>query len=144
MGMKVQKQSNRPAGRRPRRRRAAAVVEMAVVTPLLLTLLFGVIEFGWIFMVMETMTNATREACRVAVLQGTTDDEIETRFQEAVEPTGLDPADVTLEIVHATAEDPVVTIRARVLYDDVTLLGFLPTAPTKTIGSECSMRKEGL
>ena len=35
------------------KRRGAAVVEMAVVTPLLLTLLFGVIEFGWVFMVKD-------------------------------------------------------------------------------------------
>ena len=38
-------------GSSARRRRGVAVVELAVVLPLLLALVFGIIEFGWVFMI---------------------------------------------------------------------------------------------
>ena len=53
---------------RGRWRRAAAAVEMAVVTPLLLAVLFGIIEFGWLFTVQHTLVNAAREGARTGVL----------------------------------------------------------------------------
>ena len=61
--------------------RAAAVVELAVVLPFLLAILFGIIEFGWTFMVYQTVTNAAREGCRVAVLEGSSDAEITARIE---------------------------------------------------------------
>ncbi len=124
-------------------RRAAAVVEMAVVTPILLTMLFGVIEFGRVFMVQETITNSAREACRVAILQGSTDDEIEARFAEAMTATGLTITDGMLTIGHATTENPIVTIQVAVPYSDVTLVGDYLGLGDATLGSVCSMRKEG-
>ena len=55
------------------RARAAAIVEFAVVSPLLLTILFGIIEYGYIFLVRQTLQNAAREGARIAVLQTTTE-----------------------------------------------------------------------
>ena len=61
---------SRVSGRkRVRKARGAAVVEFAVVLPLLLTILFGIIEYGWVFMVRQTLQTAAREGARVAVLQ---------------------------------------------------------------------------
>ena len=125
-------------------RRGAAVVEMAVVTPLLLTLLFGVIEFGWVFMVKETLTNATREACRIGVLQGSTDDDIRDRFTEAVSPTGITVTEDILTIEQATHENPIVVVRVSVPYSQVSLVGSFLGIDPGTIGASCSMRKEGL
>ena len=59
---------------RGHRRRASAVVEMAVVSPLLLMMIFGVIEFGTSFMVRQILTNAAREGARVAAIQPVADD----------------------------------------------------------------------
>lgn len=127
-------------------RRGAAVVEFAVVTPLLLMMIFGVMEFGWAFMVHETLTNAAREACRVGVLQDSTDDDIQARFAVAIAPTRLTVTPDMLTIEHATADNPVVTVTVTVPYSQVSLTGltsFLHISRT-TIGSVCSMRKEGV
>jgi hypothetical protein len=43
-------------------------------------MMFGIMEFGWLLMMRETMTNACREACRVRVLKGSTDTDARTRF----------------------------------------------------------------
>lgn len=45
-----------------------AVVEMAIVLPLLLLLILGMIEFGWILNGEITITAAAREGARTAVV----------------------------------------------------------------------------
>ncbi len=51
--------------RKQTERRGAAIVEFAVIAPLLFFLIFGMIEFGRVIMVMQVMTNATREGARL-------------------------------------------------------------------------------
>ena len=41
---------------------------MALIAPVILTLIFGSIEFGRMMMVRQALTNAAREACRHACL----------------------------------------------------------------------------
>lgn len=51
--------------------RGAAMVEMALVLTLLLSLVLGTIEYGWLFLTMQRITNAARQGARVAsVLNG--------------------------------------------------------------------------
>ena len=46
----------------------AVAVEMAIVLPLLLVLVFGIIEFGRLMMVQQILVNTAREAARRAVV----------------------------------------------------------------------------
>jgi len=125
-------------------RRGTAVVEMAVVTPLLLLLIFGIMEFGWVFMMEQTITNATREAARVAILQGSTDTDVRTRFTQAMAPTGITVDNNMLTISRTTGDNPVVTVKASMPYSKVSLVGsLLGLNLNKPIGSVCSMRAEG-
>jgi Flp pilus assembly protein TadG len=126
-----------------------ATVELAVVTPLLLTMVMGIIEFGWAFMVHETMTNATREACRTAILQGVTTAEIQQRFATAMASTGLDATPV---ITYSDTDSPpdsvndTVTVTVTVPYSDVTITGltsFLGIS-RQSMSASCSMRLEGV
>jgi Flp pilus assembly protein TadG len=55
-----------------RKRRGAAVVEFAVVAPVFILLIFGMIEVGRAIMVEQILTNAAREGARIAVLDSTT------------------------------------------------------------------------
>ncbi len=55
--------ASRRSGRRSER--GAAVVEFALVLPLLLMLLVGAIDWGWYFYLREVVTNAAREGARV-------------------------------------------------------------------------------
>ena len=133
-------------------------MEMAVVTPLLLMILLGTIEFGYVFMTVQTITNAAREGCRTGTLPGATDADILARVTQAMAPIGLQVTSGTMTITHATTQNPVVTVRIQVPYDKVTLLGVLPSSlfsgwfnagggggeniGTKMIGSSCSMHVE--
>jgi hypothetical protein len=46
----------------------AAAVEMALILPLLLTLVFGIIEFGFVFNAQISLTQAVREGVRVGAI----------------------------------------------------------------------------
>ena len=50
--------------------RGAELIEMVVVTPLLLLLLFGIIDFGFMFQRYVVLTNAAMEGARVGILPG--------------------------------------------------------------------------
>lgn len=50
------------------RERGASMVEFAVVVPLFLLLVFGVIEAGWFFSQQVEIRNAVREGARIAVV----------------------------------------------------------------------------
>jgi len=52
--------------------RGAAAVELALVLPLLVMLLFGIIEAGRYYNARVTLTHASREGARVLALGGTT------------------------------------------------------------------------
>ena len=49
--------------------RGAAAVEFALVLPVLVVLLFGIIEFGFILYSKEVLTNASREGTRAGIVQ---------------------------------------------------------------------------
>ncbi|MFX4287862.1 TadE/TadG family type IV pilus assembly protein [Janibacter sp. G349] len=57
-----------PSGLRTARDRGAAAVEMAIVLPLLLLVLGGIIDFGRYFLAEVQLTNAVREGARVMVI----------------------------------------------------------------------------
>ncbi len=147
----------RPAGGH-RRRRGAAVVEMAVVTPLLLLMIFGIMEFGWLLMLRESLTNAVRESARVRVLRGSTDADARARFTTAVSGTNLNVTSDQLTITSATQTngDVIWTVTATVPRSQLSLFGlsntlqrlmqfFNPSAgmANTNIVTSCSMRQEG-
>jgi Flp pilus assembly protein TadG len=53
--------------RRRREQRGAVLIEAAIVMPLLITLVMGIIEFGMVFSDMQTVGSASRAGARSAV-----------------------------------------------------------------------------
>lgn len=52
----------------PRWQRGAAAVEMAIILPLLMLFVGGIVDFGRFFLTEIQLTNAVREGARVAVM----------------------------------------------------------------------------
>jgi len=50
--------------------RGAELIEFALVLPLLLLLVLGIVDFAFMFQRLEVITNAAREGARIAVLPG--------------------------------------------------------------------------
>lgn len=65
--------------------RGAAVVEFALVLPLLMLMVFGTIQFGLLFNRQQALHAAAREGARVAALPSTTQTEISARATSALD-----------------------------------------------------------
>lgn len=61
-------------GRYGRMSRGSTIVEFAVTLLVFITLLVGIIEFGWLFFIQHTLQYATREGTRLALVGGTVSD----------------------------------------------------------------------
>jgi hypothetical protein len=61
--------------------RGAELIEMAVVLPVLLLVIMGVVDFGFLFQRYVVLTNAVMEGARVATLPGYSSDDAEARVQ---------------------------------------------------------------
>jgi Flp pilus assembly protein TadG len=68
---------------------------MALVAPVLVTLLLGMIEAARLGMVTQLLTTAAREGCRVAVLDGMTQTDVQDRIDTALSGSGISVGTVT-------------------------------------------------
>jgi Flp pilus assembly protein TadG len=124
--------------------RGAALVEMALVLPILLLLTFAVIEYGWLTFRASQVNQAARHGARIAVRPAATVEEIEAAVASIMQGAGL--TDYTMSI---TPEDPdtevgdPVTVVVSVDYGPISLTGssFVPV-PATIIGN-VTMAKEG-
>ncbi len=64
-----------------RSERGAELIEMAIVTPLLLLLVMGIVDFGFLFQRYVVLTNAAVEGARVATMPGYTAADAQARVQ---------------------------------------------------------------
>ena len=82
-------------------RRGAAMVEMALVLPVFLMLIMGIIEFGRAMMVSNLVTNAAREGARMAVLDGSSNTEVSAAvrtFLQGAISSSLTTSDIGISI----------------------------------------------
>lgn len=124
--------------------RGAALVEFAIVVPVLLTFIFAVIEFGWAYSQNLDVRHGAREAGRLAVVNfgtGAGTDQAEDLIHEAC--ARMDEfGDTTVALDQdGTAPGSRVTVTVTRPLD--TLTGFLDFAlGGKTLDSTVTMRAE--
>jgi Flp pilus assembly protein TadG len=53
-----------------RKRRGLELIEAAIAFPLLILIVFGVVEYGWFFLEQEEVTDIARQVARVAAVPG--------------------------------------------------------------------------
>src|ERR1035441_3214877 len=80
------------------RERGAAAVEFALLLPVLLLLVFGIVDFGRALNAQITLTQAAREGVRLAALG---QPNVVSRTQAAA--TGISPVTVTVTVCRAGA-----------------------------------------
>ncbi|MBI1390669.1 MAG: DUF4320 family protein [bacterium] len=128
------------------RETGSATVEFAVVAPIILLLLFGIVEFGRVMSVQHLLNTAAREGARVAVLPGASTGQVNAKIAEVLTGAGISsevieisPADVS----SANRNDPI-TVRVRVTYESIAWVGgIVPGLAGRQIQGEVVMRKEG-
>lgn len=147
----------RPAAlRRPRlrklrrptdgRRRGAAIVEFALVMPVLFLLLIGIIEFGRALMVQQVLTNASREGARRAVIESATADEVEQLVRDYLATARVSGATISIEPTPLAdlGFGDAVTVDVSVPYDSVSWIPSSWFLDGTTLQAGTTMRVERL
>jgi Flp pilus assembly protein TadG len=89
--------------RRARSEDGAELIEFSLTLPLLLLVVLGIIEFGFLFQEYEVVTNAAREGARVAVLPHYSTADAQARVTQYMTAGGLNPARTTVLPVTTTS-----------------------------------------
>lgn len=138
-------------------RSGAAVVETAIVMPVFLMIIWGVVEFSRATMVGQIVTSAARKGARSAILDGSNNSAVTQEVREFVVKAvkGVQPADINVAITivpgpnNANPNNQLALARSRdlcevsvsVSYDKVAYFSprFLKDA---TLRGVCAMNRE--
>lgn len=130
--------------------RGAALVELAIVLPVFVTVMLGIIEFGRAFMVGQLVANAAREGARMAIVDGSSNSAVQSAVTSFLQSTAnVSPGDVTTTITVNGAGSDVSAAQPRDLINvQVTIpfskVSFLPPTylASASLKSSSSMRHE--
>lgn len=97
--LKFRRYEPHPSRIRPEGRRGVSVVEMALVLPVFVLSILGVIEIGRAMMLTQVLENAARTGVRSAVLNDTTNAQVTTAVQNLVySTTNVATSNVTVTV----------------------------------------------
>ena len=120
------------------------MVEMAIVLPLLMLLLFGMMEYGWVFLRVSQINMAARNGVRTAVRPGATDTQVTTAVSTVMTDAGMQNSNYTL--THSDLNVGVgnaVSVHISVDYSKLTLTGTKLIPLPTTLHAWGTMAKEG-
>jgi Flp pilus assembly protein TadG len=83
-------------------RTGSAVLDAALVLPILLSLMFGTIEYGHYFYWKHTLQGAAREGARTAIIANAQNSEVTAAVNTAMAAAGINPTKYTVKIRNAT------------------------------------------
>jgi len=137
----------KPSMSRYKQQWGSATVEMAIILPLLLLLVFGTAEFGLALYRQEVLTNASREGARAGVVLATpavTIAQIQTVVNNYLTNAGWNAALATVTATGAGgAFGTNVTVTVTFNTSFSILSGLVPGLPaTKTLRAQTVMRHE--
>ena len=137
------------AARARRRQQGTSVVEMALVLPLLLLLVFGIGDFGIAYTQWNSLTNAVREGARVGVVfqtpcnPATVQTTIETTVSTFAASSGLNGASIVTTVTNPCAGTGTqLTVRSTVPYNYIAMAALAGLAPILNLTAQTVMRNE--
>jgi Flp pilus assembly protein TadG len=134
-------------------RRGNALLDAALVLPILLSLTFGTVEYGYFFFVKHSLQGAAREGCRAAIVPTATNSTVTQTIAASLNAAGLNSSTTTLDSkftltlspsnVSGLAAGTSVTVQLDATWGTVGVrpLGLIGAA--KIVRGTTVMRKEG-
>jgi Flp pilus assembly protein TadG len=123
--------------------RGAAMVEMAIVLPVLLILTLGLIEYGWVFLRVSQVNMAARHGVRTAVRPDATTENVTAAVAAMMTSAGIssDKYTLTHTDLNAATGAPV-SVHIAADYSRLTLTGTSLFPVPGTIQGHGTMAKE--
>jgi len=125
-------------------RLGAAVVEFAVVAPVMIMLTMGMMEVGRMVMVKQLMVSASREGARLGSLPGIGEAEVVARVQKELEAVGVNGVSVSVippNLATAPSGTPV-TVTASVPTSQISWVNTPMFSMNTNIDASTTMRRE--
>jgi Flp pilus assembly protein TadG len=89
---------------RDKKRAGTTLVEFAVVIPIFLLFVFGLIEVGRAFMVTHVLTNAARAGCRQGILESSATSDVNATVSSLLTAQGIKGATTTVTVNGVVAD----------------------------------------
>ena len=128
-------------------RRGNAVLDAALVLPILLYLAFGTVEFGYYFYVKNTLQGAAREGVRAAIPAAANNDSVTTAVSNAMTAAGLQASGYTVTIspsnVSGQTEGTSITVTVQCTWGSIGVRPMQLMSASKVVKGQAVMRKEG-
>lgn len=129
-------------------RRGLSSIEAALVMPLLLLVVLGIIEYGWMFLKVQQINNAARHGARIGITENATNADVTSGVSTLMTGAGLAGSGYVLTLAPADVATVrpgnALTVTVTVPYANVTVTG-APLIPTPTnIAGSTTMFKEGV
>ena len=131
--------------KRLRSESGASAVEFALLLPVLMMVLFGIIEFGFALYQQAVLTNASREGARLGIVQAVpaiTTAQINAAIDNYLTPTGINPANVARIITPGAVTGAPVTVSLTLPYTFMVLPSLTSVAPQINLTAYTVMRHE--
>ena len=132
--------------RTDRRKSGVAIVEAAILFPLLLVLMFGLIEYSWAFLKVQQLSGAARQGARIGITQPAVNGDVSTAIDTLMAKAGLASSGYSVTITPADVSTALpgtsLTVEVTLTYANVALTGFPLPLPT-TLSGNITMIKEG-
>jgi hypothetical protein len=126
-------------------RSGMAMVEFALILPLLMLLLLGTMEMGWMFFRMHEISSIAREAARVAIRPDSTNATVATRVSGLTEDLGFDTYTLTVvpDNIAALNAGQQIQVTLEVPYSEAGLFSTGLVRLPGTLRARATMAKEG-
>lgn len=141
----------RSCARRFRRKsRGGTILEFALVLPVLISLMMGMMEIGRAFMVANALTTAAREGARAGVVAAGDNSKVQASVNTALTNQGLSltnlvttiKVDGTVANASTAASGSAVSVSLSLPYDDVSWVGLGTYLGGKNLTAYAVMRRE--
>ncbi len=132
---------------KPGRSKGASAVEMAIIAPVIVALIMGQLESSRLGMVSQLLTTAARDGCRVAVVPGHTQSDVQNRVNAVLSGSGITVGTVTPTCPSpytwsSAPQGTAVTVSLSVPFSQVTWLGTPFFLSGATISASATMSSE--
>jgi Flp pilus assembly protein TadG len=128
-------------------RRGNAVLEAALVLPVLLAMAFGTVEFGHFFFIKHSLQGAAREGARAAILSDATNAGVSQAVGNALTSAGLANSGYTVTLnpanVGTAAAGTNISVTVQCTWGTVGIRPLAMISANKAVSSVAVMRKEG-
>jgi len=129
-------------------RRGTALVEMALALIILLLLAMGAIEYGWLFLKQQQITNAARQAARLASTADATTADVDSQITTLMNSYGLGSTGYAKNYswdgeLKSIARGTTVSVQISVAYSKVTITNSSLLPMPATVSATVAMQKEG-